>query len=166
MWLFFDSLYMELFVFRGFTSKCFLWLLYLFHHDQCLFSVFSKCLHLLSLFAYCWFFFYPCPIFSISVFLRWALNVGCFVNDPCLNITLECSYNLDHFADLWYSQVMLRSGIPSKYDYIKQRLSSHFCHSPKHLLVGILYGTFVIWPSKPLYALYTNHMLWVCTLQL
>lgn len=129
------------------------------------FSVFQMFAFTLS-FCLLLIFFYPCPIFSISVFLRWALNVGCFVNDPCLNITLECSYNLDHFADLWYSQVMLRSGIPSKYDYIKQRLSSHFCHSPKHLLVGILYGTFVIWPSKPLYALYTNHMLWVCTLQL
>lgn len=51
--------------------------------------------------------------------------MGRFVSGSCLNNTLECSYNLDHFADLWYSQVMWRSGIPSKYDYIKQSLSFH-----------------------------------------
>lgn len=83
------------------------------------------CLVLLLLIAD-FFFKNPCPIFCISLFLRWAQNVGCFVNVPCLNNTLECSYNLDHVADLWYSQVMWRSGIPSKYDYIKQRLSSPF----------------------------------------
>lgn len=126
MWLFlthctWSFLYLELFppgVFYGFSiyftmeNSCFWWFP----------NVFLYILFLLSLITD--FFFKPVSYFEVLVHL--ALNVGCFVKGPFL--TLECSYNLHHF-DLWHSKVMWMSGIPSKYDYIKQRLSAYFVTS-------------------------------------